>query len=177
MRFSILAFSVVLAGFGLAGASTPTPGWAPTAVRVLSDITQMPVEFVQNGPQNIFYLDTLPKDKEGAILRVLDMYRSQVLMGGSIVLLSFKPEAAYRATPTSEVQWLSNTTMVGIYASMVDGRARFASGSNALGPSDGCVSSSNSQGSFIRCRSNGNTTFESSCQWYGGELICRSNGN
>ena len=175
LAFAFVGFSSCL--FNMGEASTPLPEWIPAAVQVLSEVVQAPVEYSQNGLQNIFYIDTLPKGKDAAIFRVLNMYRSHVSVGGSIVLLGFEPEAAYWATPTNEAQWLSNTTMVGTYASMVDGQARFAAGPNALGPSDGCVSSSNANASFVRCRSNGSTTFESSCQWYGDELICRSSGD
>lgn len=172
----ILALCVAFAGCtsSVARAAAPLPGWVPDAVQTLSEIVQAPVEYLQNGPQNVFYLDTLPRDKEGAILRALSMYRPKVAVGGAVVLLGLEPEAAYWATPTIEPVWLSNTTMLGMYASMVDGRPRFAAGPNALGPSDGCISRSTANGSFMRCRSNGSTTVESSCQWYGGELVCRS---
>ena len=118
-----LVLCVAFAGFipSVSRAAAPLPGWVPDAVQTLSEVVQAPVEYLQNGPQNVFYLDTLPRDKEGAILRALSMFRPQLAVGGAVVLLGLEPEAAYWATPTIEPAWLSNTTMLGMYASMVDG--------------------------------------------------------
>lgn len=74
---------------------------------------------------------------------------------------------AYYATSSKNAEEMTNTTMVGTYASMVDGQSR-------LDPSGGCVSYSTGNGSTMKCYQEGQGTLQSSCYWDGGRLVCKT---
>jgi hypothetical protein len=149
------------------------PGWVATAIVALSDALQQPVTYLQNGPQNVFYVETLPKSGEESVIQILNVHRSNVAIGGAVVMLGLDPETAYSATATNEAQRMTNSTMVGYYATMIDGQTRFGS-SQGLGElSSGCVSSSDANGSSLQCNYGGQS-FGSRCSWRGKSLVCRS---
>ncbi len=162
--------------------ATPTeqpmqpPEWARTATLALSDALQQPVTYFQSGPQNVFYVETLPAGTEEAVIQVLNTYRSNVATGGAVVMLGLDPETAYSATATNEAQEMTNSTMIGYYATMVDGQKRFGSAQGLGELSSGCVSSSNGRGSSLNCNYGGKS-FGTRCTLYAGSLVCRSTSN
>lgn len=155
---------------------TQPPEWVQTAILALSDALQQPVTYLQSGPQNVFYVETLPTSAAEAIMQILNTHRTEVVPGGAIVVLGLDPETAYLATSTNEAQKMTNSTMVGYYATMIDGQARFGS-SQGLGElSNGCVSSSDANSSSLSCNYGGQS-FGSRCSWRGDSLVCRSTNN
>lgn len=101
--------------------SVPQVAWVQDATSELSEMLQAPVDFLQSGPQNVFYVQDLYIDSKHDVVEVLDKYRPQVSVGGAIVLLGANSKIAYWATPTNEAQLLTNVTMTNFYRSLVDG--------------------------------------------------------
>jgi hypothetical protein len=152
------------------------PEWVETAILALSDVLQETVTYFQSGPQNVFYVETLPTSAAEEIMKILNTHRAEVAPGGAVVMIGLDPETAYSATPTNEAQKMTNSTMVGYYATMIDGQTRFGS-SQGLGElSSGCVSSSDANGSSLSCNYGGQS-FGSRCSWRGDSLVCRSTNN
>lgn len=154
---------------------------APYAVSVAEELTAalgVPVAYKQSGPQSIFYVQTLPPDADAELARVLSPRRDKIPPGGAIVVLGLEPEAAFWATPTVSSQRLTNTTMVGTFASMVDGRERITPSGAAYYPAApsgvNCTSRTSASGSLMRCSGPSGYSYESRCTWYGDELVCRS---
>ncbi len=152
--------------------SPQPPEWVKTAIAELSEALQQPVTYLQSGPQNVFYVETLLASTEESILQILNSHRSNVATGGAVVMLGLDPETVYSATATNEAQRMTNSTMVGYYATMVDGQTRFGSAQGLGELSSGCVSSSNASGSTLQCNYGGQS-FGSRCSWHGDSLVCR----
>lgn len=127
MKFNVISvgirFSFLLCVLSIAtGSPVPQRAWVQTATSELSKVLQMPVNFLQSGPQNVFYVQNLFADNKQEVIEVLNTYRSEIATGGAIVLVGISSEIAYWATPTNEAQVLTNTTMADFYVSLVDGR-------------------------------------------------------
>ena len=165
-----LAAFFVLASFAIA--SQPLQ-WQTEMAAALTDRLGTEISFIETGPQTIFYADELPEASGNSILEVLEVYRGNALKNGNLVVLGFSPEIAYIANAVKAAEQLTNTSMVGTYASLVDGRDRRI-GSVSGQSFTGCISSSGADGASVRCSDGGSQTFETNCQTYGKEIICRS---
>lgn len=147
--------------------------WQTEMTAELTEKLDTEIAFIQSGPQAIFYADSLPDGLEQDILNTLNAYAGNEMMGGYITVVGLRPETAYRTKRDYPAERLTNTSIVAEYASLVDGRVRDI-GSVAGQSFTGCISRSGADGASVRCSDGGSQTFQTRCQMYGGELVCRS---
>lgn len=168
MRY-ILALCLV---FPFAFSAQPEQ-WQAEMAAALTEELGVEIAFRESGPQTIFYADTLPEGSEDFVLEMLSAYAGNETQNGFIAVVGLRPEIAYRANAKTEPARVTNTTIVAEYAALVDGRVRDLG--NVAGQSfTGCISSTGPDGASVRCSDGGSSNFETRCQWYGDEVVCRS---